>query len=120
MGALNVKKFATAAIFCLALVAAGSALSQSGRTGWDGTWVGGWDKNAGVQLIFAGETLIGFYFRNDYEDITRSTASPDGSRTFAWNKGDATLTRSPDGSALLLVRERGRPELSIPLKREGG
>jgi hypothetical protein len=115
-----VKNLATAAVFCLALVAAGSALSQSGRTGWDGTWVGGWDRSAGVQLIFAGETLIGFYFRDDYKDITRSTASPDGSRTFAWDKGDATLTRAQGGGAVLLIRERSRPELSIPLKREGG
>jgi hypothetical protein len=105
---------------CLLLVSANVTLAESGRTGWDGTWVGGWDRDAGVQIIFAGETLIGFYFRNDYKDITRSTASPDGGRTLVWDKGQATLTRSPGGGAVLVVHERGSPDLSIPLKREAG
>jgi hypothetical protein len=97
-----------------------AALSQSGRNGWDGTWVGGWERGTGVQVIFAGETLIGFYFRDDYKEITRTTTSPNGGRTFVWDKGEATLTRSPGGGAVLLIRERGKPELSIPLKRESG
>jgi len=75
------------------LFVAGAALGQSGRVGWDGTWAGGWDKGNGVQLTFAGETLIAFYWRNDYKDVVRSAAAPDGSRTFAWNKGEATATR---------------------------
>jgi hypothetical protein len=62
-----------------------------------GTWVGGWEKGTGVQLIFAGETLIGFYFRDDYEEIQRSTVAADGGRTFAWDKGEASLTRTPNG-----------------------
>jgi hypothetical protein len=64
-----------------------AAFGQSGRVGWDGTWVGGWEKGTGVQLIFAGETLIGFYFRDD-EEILRSTVAADGGRTFAWEKGE--------------------------------
>jgi hypothetical protein len=114
------KSLVLATATCLLLVSANLASPQSGRTGWDGTWVGGWDRNPGVQIIFAGETLIGFYFRNDYKDITRSNASPDGGRAFAWDKGEATLTRSPGGGAVLVVRERGKPDVSIPLKREGG
>src|SRR5262249_11290513 len=102
------------------LFATRTALSQSSRSGWDGTWVGGWDRGAGVQVIFAGDTLIGFYFRNDYKAITRSIGSSRGRSTFVWDRGEAALTRSPGSGAVLVVRERGRPELSIPLKREGG
>jgi hypothetical protein len=120
-GALKgLKRLILVAATCLLLISANIALGQSGRTGWDGTWVGGWNTGAGVQIIFAGDTLIGFYLRNDYKDITRSSGSPDGGKTFAWDKGDATLTRSPDGGAVLVVHERGKPDLSIPLKREGG
>jgi hypothetical protein len=113
-----VKTPISAAATCLLLVSASVSFGQ--RTGWDGTWVGGWDRDVGVQIIFAGDTLIGFYFRNDYKEITRSTTTTDGGRTLVWNKGEATLTRSPDGGAVLVVHERGRPDLSVPLKREGG
>jgi hypothetical protein len=88
------------------------------RVGWDGTWAGGWDQGNGVQLVFAGETLVAFNFRGDYEDIVRSAATPDGGRTFAWDKGEATLSRTADREASLAVREPGRAEISIPLKRE--
>src|SRR3984893_6065267 len=101
----------------LALFVAGAALGQSGRVGWDGTWAGGWDKGNGVQLVFAGETLIAFYWRNDYKDVVRSAATPDGSRTFAWDKGDATATRAGN-AATLAIREAGKPAVSVALKRE--
>jgi hypothetical protein len=101
----------------LALFVAGVALGQSGRVGWDGTWAGGWDKGNGVQLVFAGETLIAFYWRNDYKDVVRSAAAPDGSRSFAWDKGDATATRAGN-SATLAIREAGKPAVSVALKRE--
>jgi hypothetical protein len=71
-----------------------------------------------VQINFAGETLIGVYFREDYKEIIRSAAPPDGGRTFLWGNGEATLTRSPDGRAVLVARERATPALSIPPKRE--
>ena len=101
----------------LALFVAGAALAQSGRVGWDGTWAGGWDKGNGVQLIFAGETLIGFYWRNDYKDVVRSAAAPDGSRTFTWDKGEATATRAGN-VATLAIREAGKPAVSVALNRE--
>ena len=106
-------------VLALALTASlvGGALAQSARVGWDGTWAGGWDQGNGVQLVFAGEALIAFYWRNDYKSIVRSAASPDG-RTFVWDRGDATLTRGADGMARLGVRERGKPEISVSLKRE--
>ncbi len=104
-------------VLALALFVAGAALGQSGRVGWDGTWAGGWDKGNGVQLIFAGETLIGFYWRNDYKDVVRSAAAPDGSRTFTWDKGEATATRAGN-AATLAIREAGKPAVSVALKRE--
>jgi hypothetical protein len=119
-GKLNVKKLIIAVAICVVLASTDAAFGQSGRVGWDGTWVGGWDRGAGVQVIFAGETLIGFYFRDDYKEVSRSTTSPNGGRTFVWDKGEGTLTRSPDGGAVLVIYERGKPELSISLKREGG
>ena len=97
------------------IASASAASGQSGRVGW----VGGWDRGAGVQLIFAGDTLIGFYLRNDYKDVLHSAASPSGGKTFTWDKGDAVLTRTPSG-AQLVIRERDHPEFSISLKREGG
>lgn len=103
---------------CLVVASATSAFGQSGRVGWDGTWVGGWDRGAGVQIIFAGDTLIGFYFRNDYKEIRPSANSSNGGRTFTWDKGAATLSRTPDGGVVILVREHGQPDISIPLKRE--
>ena len=113
------KKLIVAVGMCLIAASTDAAFGQSGRVGWDGTWVGGWEKGTGVQLIFAGETLTGFYFRDDYEEILRSTVAADGGRTFAWDKGDASLTRTPNGGTRLVVHERGKPELLIPLKREG-
>ncbi|HYU13140.1 MAG TPA: hypothetical protein VEK82_11225 [Stellaceae bacterium] len=101
----------------LALLVAGAALGQSGRVGWDGTWAGGWDKGNGVQLVFAGETLIAFNWRGDYKDVVRSAAAPDGSRSFAWDKGEATATRAGN-AASLAVREQGKPAVSVMLKRE--
>jgi hypothetical protein len=101
----------------LALFVAGAALGQSGRVGWDGTWAGGWDKGNGVQLVFAGETLIAFNWRGDYKGVVRSAAAPDGSRSFAWDKGEATATRAGN-AATLAIREAGKPAVSVSLKRE--
>jgi hypothetical protein len=113
-----VKKLLMAVVIGLALASTDAAFGQSGRVGWDGTWVGGWDRGAGVQLIFAGDTLIGFYLRNDYKDVQRSTVSPNGGKTFTWDKGEAVLARTANGGAQLVVREPGQPEVAIPLKRE--
>jgi hypothetical protein len=117
---LTVRKLIAAVAVCSQLAFACTSFGQPGRAGWDGTWVGGWDRGAGVQLIFAGDTLVGFYLRRDYREILRSTVSPGGGIVFRWDKGEATLTRIAKGGALLVVREAGRPEISIPLKREGG
>jgi hypothetical protein len=72
-----VKKLIVAVVMCLMAASTDAAFGQSGRVGWDGTWVGGWEKGTGVQLIFAGET-IGFYFRDDYKELLRSTVAAGG------------------------------------------
>jgi len=106
-----------AALALAAFIISGS-WAQTGRVGCDGTWAGGWDKGNGVQLVFAGETLIAFYWRGDYQNVARFTPSPDGrDRSFAWARGEATLTRAGN-EATLMLRERGKPELSVSLKRE--
>ena len=98
---------------------AGAALGQSGRVGWDGTWIGGWDSNSGVQLTFVGDKLISFYWLDDYKDILRSSPSPAGDgKTFAWATGEATLSRDAGGNVVLVVRERGGKEVPVRLKRE--
>ena len=104
-------------VLAFALFVAGAALGQSGRVGWDGTWAGGWDNGNGVQLVFVGESLIAFNWRGDYKDVVRSAATPDGSRTFAWDKGEATATRAGN-AATLAIREAGKPAVSVALKRE--
>jgi hypothetical protein len=114
----RVKKLIMAAAMCVVVAVSQTAFGQSRRVAWDGTWVGGWDRGAGVQVIFAGDTLIGFYLRDDYKEILRSTVSADGGRTLAWDKGEATLSRSPGGEAQLVLHEHGKPDVSIPLKRE--
>ena len=93
------------------------ALAETAPLGWNGTWVGGWDRGVGVQLVFAGDQLVAFYWRDDYKDVRHASAGR-GSKRFAWDQGEATLTRTTEDRAELVIRERGKPELSIPLNRE--
>jgi hypothetical protein len=39
-----VKKLVVAVVMCLIAASNDVASGQSGRVGWDGTWVGGWRK----------------------------------------------------------------------------
>jgi hypothetical protein len=74
---------------------------QSGRAGWDGTWVGGWDRGEGVQIIFAGETLIGFYFRNDSKKLPARPLRSMVAEHSSGAREKATLTHSPGGGTVL-------------------
>lgn len=60
---------------------------------WDSSWAGGFeDGGDGVQLIVAGNEVIGFYYHGDYIDVTQNeTLAADGSLSFAWARGTATL-----------------------------
>ena len=65
------------------------------------------------------DKLISFYWRDDYKDVLRVAAAPDGiGKTFVWAGGEGTLRRDPAGNTLLLVRERGGREIPVQLKRE--
>src|ERR1051325_12172250 len=102
--------------FLLAIFHGATALGQT-PAGWNGTWAGGWDRGVGVQLVFAGDQLVAFYWRGNYKDVRRTSAGK-GTKRFAWDNGKATLTRTTDDSAELIVGEQGQPELSISLTRE--
>jgi hypothetical protein len=117
MGVDLMGRLIPAITFYLWIVAGTAALAQTGAVGWNGTWVGGWDRGAGVQLVFAGDQLVAFYWRDDYKDVRHASAGR-GDKRFAWDGGEATVKRAPDGNAVLAIREQGKPELSITLKRE--
>jgi hypothetical protein len=93
------------------------AIGQTGPSSWNGTWAGGWDRGTGVQLVFAGDQLVAFYWRDDYQNVRRTSAGK-GSKRFAWDNGEGTLIRSTEDTAQLVLQEPGRPALSILLKRE--
>jgi hypothetical protein len=114
----DVKKLVVAVVMCLTAASTDATFGQSGRVGWDGTWVGGLGERDRRSANLRGNPH-GFYFRYHYEEIMRSTVAANGDRTFAWDKGEASLTRTPNGGTRLVVHERGKPEVSIPLKREG-
>jgi hypothetical protein len=88
-GRTNLKKLIVAVAMCLVLASNDAAFGQSGRVWWDSTWVVGWEKGTGVQVIFAGDTLIGFYLRDD--------------------EGEAILARTPRGGVQFVVHEPRQP-----------
>jgi hypothetical protein len=77
---------------------------------WDGTWAGGWEKGDGIQIVIAGDKVIGVYRDGDYPEILSSDMSPDASMVvFWWVGGDALLQRIGEREAAISLRERGRP-----------
>jgi hypothetical protein len=111
---------ATVAVLALvvALATSAPALSDDAHP-LDATWVGGFDDDGnGVQLIITGDVVVGFYIDGDYADISDSNRlGADGSLTFTWDGGDATLSAKGDDH-VLTVREAGKPERVIPVKRD--
>jgi hypothetical protein len=86
------------------------------QASWDGTWVGGWEMGEGMQLIFAGDDLIGLYWHEDYVADARSTATPGASGlAITWSSVEAMLLRDGDKTAHIVIREAGHPEITIPL-----
>jgi len=85
---------------------------------WNGTWVGNWANGNGAQIIFAGNDLVGIYWRGDYLSDTQSAISPVGVVTITWPSGSATLTRDGETTAHIVIRETGKPDLSFALKRD--
>jgi hypothetical protein len=86
---------------------------------WDATWFGGFGTNAeGVQIIVAGNDVIGFFFGGDYVDVSASgPVAADGSLTFTWDGGTATLSAKGE-DRIITIRQSGAADRIIPLTRD--
>jgi hypothetical protein len=103
----------------LVLLAIAIAGSAHAAPSWDGTWAGGWENGDGVQIIVAGEKVIGVFRGGDYPDITQSQLSADGrTLTIAWAGGDGTLQRTGERDAAFTLHERGKAERKFLVHRE--
>ncbi len=91
------------------LVVATIATPALAAPDWNGTWAGNWSgsEQEGVQLIMAGNDVIGIYWHGDYlSDDMKSTVSPDGKiLSITWKDGGATLTRDGDASARFQIHD---------------
>jgi hypothetical protein len=115
------KRLAVLSLLLLAAAAGpiGSPAFAQGRQSWDGAWAGGWSGETGAQFIFAGDDVIGVYWRDDYVDDAKVSVSPDGATaTITWPLGEAVLTRTGPASARVTVREPGRPAASFAVKKD--
>jgi hypothetical protein len=114
------KRFAVLSLRLLAAAGPiGSPAFAQARQSWDGTWAGGWSGGTGAQFIFAGDDVIGVYWRDEYIDDAQGSVSPDGATaTLTWRLGEAVLTRTGSASARATVREPGRPAASFALKKD--
>jgi hypothetical protein len=103
-------------LFALFVAVTGAA---SAAQFWDGTWAGGWQNGDGIQIIIAGDKVIGVYRDGDYPEILSSDVSRDGSMlSFWWVGGDGFLQRTGDREATVSVRERGKPARTFTVKRD--
>ena len=101
----------------LALTAASAAAQQP--LSWNGEWAGNWQRGAGAQLIFAGNELIGVYWRGDYLSQTHAVLSHGGATmAIDWASGGAVLTRDGPTSAHIVVHESGRPDTSFVVTKD--
>lgn len=98
-----------------ALALAAPALAGNGHP-WDGTWSGSAGEGGGtVQVIVAGDEVIGFFAGGDYITVTAtSPLAADGALTFRWAGGSATLSVK-GGKHLLLVRKNGDGSRTVTL-----
>jgi len=110
----NIRPLVTSLVVAIGL--AGASLAEPA---WDGTWAGGWTNGDGVQIIVAGNKVIGVFRGGNYPDVQRSQVSVDGrSLIFAWAGGDGSLQRTGDRDAAFTLRERGKPEREFLVQRE--
>jgi hypothetical protein len=98
---------------------AGLGMARAQQPSWNGTWIGNWQGGDGVQIVFAGEDLVAFYWHGDYLDDVQAKVSAGGRVvTVVWSSGQAILTRDGEATAGIAVHETGKPDLSFPLKRD--
>jgi hypothetical protein len=95
----------------------GGAAQAASRESWDGTWAGGFaNGGSGVQVIFVGDQLIGFFVNGDYMIDMRASLSPsDGVVTITWTRGQAVMTRDGPAAAHMLLQQRGQSDITITL-----
>jgi uncharacterized protein (DUF2147 family) len=100
-----------------AAVGATSRASAGDASDLDGTW-GGVKDGVTAQVIIAGGSVIGYFWRDDYLEAQSAKFSADGrSVTFGIHGGEATLTRTGAATATLDVRE-GSVITRLDLKRD--
>jgi hypothetical protein len=110
----NVRLLATSLVVAIGL--AGASLAEPA---WDGTWAGGWTNGDGVQIIVAGNKVIGVFRGGNYPDVQRSQVSVDGrSLIFAWAGGDGSLQRTGEREATFTLHEPGKAERKFLVQRE--
>ena len=103
----------------MAIIMAGVAQTAVAADAWNGTWVGDApDAGSGVQLIFAGNSLVGFFWAGDYLDMRASLSKADGVITITWTRGQAILTRDGPASARLQVFQRGLVDMTVLVRPE--
>jgi hypothetical protein len=116
-------RFVAAGLVCLGLTAGfalpiPSAFAQQIQS-WNGEWAGNWLNGSGAQIIFAGNELIGVYWRGDYLSQTHAALSRGGATVaIDWASGGAVITRDGPTTAHIVVHESGRPETSFVLTKD--
>jgi hypothetical protein len=95
----------------------GSIAALSPHNTWDGTWAGGFDKDNNIEIVIAGNEVIGVHRDGDYPEILSSAASPEGRMLCVWwVGGDGFLQRTGDNEATIWLRERDRPVRSFTVR----
>jgi hypothetical protein len=106
-------------ILAFSLVAAIAAGDARAADTWGGTWVGDApDSGSGVQLIFVGNDLIGFFWNGDYLDMRAIYSKSDGVVTITWNRGQAIVTRDGPKSAHVQVFQRNLADQILTIRPE--
>jgi hypothetical protein len=107
-------------VLIAAVLAIGMPASAKDFHPWDATWAGGFDNGGdGVQIIIAGDEVIGFFFHGDYIDVASQPVAADGSLTFTWEGGAGKLTAKGDQHRLA-IHEEGAADRAIELKQDHG
>ncbi len=71
-----------------------------------------------MQIIIAGASVVGFFLGGDYVEVTDPGGlAADGSLTFRWDGGSATLSATSDRHTLT-IRATGAADRIIELKRD--
>lgn len=104
-----------AAILCIALFVQPAFAADAS---WNGTWAGKWKTGEVAQLIFAGNTFVGFFWNGEYTDANGTVSNDAKTVSIVWSGGDAVVTRDSDDAAHIVIDEIGQRNVTVSLKRE--